>query len=111
MDLLEVFKPRKVKDNSEVEIDNLFKFEIVDNKLKFEKLESLESLPDSIANFHIGYLKYFYSIKKIEHFITENKFQLKNLITPYAELKIQKGTMAMFEASNRYLGATNDGVW
>ncbi|WP_170128429.1 UU173 family protein [Mycoplasmopsis edwardii] len=111
VDLLEVFKPRKVKDNSEVEIDNLFKFEIVDNKLKFEKLESLESLPDSIANFHIGYLKYFYSIKKIEHFITENKFQLKNLITPYAELKIQKGTMAMFEASNRYLGATNDGVW
>ncbi|VEU58293.1 UU173 family protein [Mycoplasmopsis gallinacea] len=60
---------------------------------------------------HINFLKHFFSIKKIEKYITKNQFPLKTLITPYSELVIQKGTMAMEEAILRHAQITGDNVW
>ncbi|RIV16611.1 UU173 family protein [Mycoplasmopsis gallopavonis] len=60
----------------------------------------------------IKFLKYYFSIKKIEKYITYNHIKLKNMIKPYSELKeVQKGTDAMEKAIQRYLGAIGDNLW
>ncbi|TQC54248.1 DUF2779 domain-containing protein, partial [Mycoplasmopsis cynos] len=92
-------------------IEKIYEFNIKNNDFIFkkpnEKVLSICKLP----LFYAKDLKFFSSIKKVEKFITENKLKLRNLITPYSELKIQKGQMAMQEAISRYLGATNKAVW
>ncbi|QGZ97434.1 DUF2779 domain-containing protein [Mycoplasma sp. NEAQ87857] len=60
----------------------------------------------------IKYLNFFYSIKKIEKYITHDELPLKHLITPYTELEdVQKGTDAMEKAIQRYMGSISDNVW
>ncbi|WP_036464331.1 UU173 family protein [Mycoplasmopsis sturni] len=56
-------------------------------------------------------LKFYGSIKKVEKLITSNKLELKTMITPYSDLIIQKGTMAMDEAILRYHKITGDAQW
>ncbi|MFV8483963.1 UU173 family protein, partial [Mycoplasma sp. Z473B] len=59
----------------------------------------------------INYLMYYYSIKKIEKYITHLGLELKTLITPYKDLEIQKGTMAMEKAMQRNAGIIGDTLW
>ncbi|WP_416754891.1 UU173 family protein [Mycoplasma sp. 654] len=59
----------------------------------------------------INYLMYYYSIKKIEKYITHLGLKLKTLITPYKDLEIQKGTMAMEKAMQRNAGIIGDTLW
>ncbi|MHA0272859.1 hypothetical protein ACXYFN_02350 [Mycoplasma sp. 48589B] len=54
---------------------------------------------------------FYYSIKKIEKYITHLGLRLKTLITPYADLEIQKGTMAMEKAMQRNAGIIGDNLW
>ncbi|UUD35759.1 DUF2779 domain-containing protein [Mycoplasmopsis caviae] len=51
------------------------------------------------------------SIKKIEHIITENKFNLRHIIKPYKSLEIQNGSMALEESISRKLGIIGDSAW
>lgn len=56
-------------------------------------------------------LKGFFSIKKIENFITKYSYELTHLITPYKKLKVQNGLMAMQKGIERYLGLIGDNEW
>ncbi|WGI37041.1 DUF2779 domain-containing protein [Mesomycoplasma lagogenitalium] len=56
-------------------------------------------------------LKGFYSIKKIEKYITKHNINLNHLITPYSELEIQNGVSAMSKAIARYIGSIGDKEW
>lgn len=53
----------------------------------------------------------FSSIKKIEKLITSSKLKLEVMITPYKELEVQNGLMAMNKAIQRYVGAIGDLEW
>ncbi|WP_436358399.1 DUF2779 domain-containing protein [Mycoplasma sp. 480] len=56
-------------------------------------------------------LKGFYSIKKIEKYITKHNIKLEHLIIPYVELEIQNGLSAMNKAIARYIGFIGDKEW
>ncbi|WP_326494918.1 UU173 family protein [Mycoplasmopsis felis] len=111
IDLADCFSHKK---NLNIDIKNFISFYEKENLIKI-KPNSLDFYNKNITYnkslIHINFLKYFYSIKKIEKYITHMNFDLKTKITPYNELVIQKGTMAMEAAILRYLGATNDAVW
>ncbi|MCU9938194.1 hypothetical protein NWQ34_00455 [Mycoplasmopsis felis] len=81
-----------------IDIKNFISFYEKENLIKI-KPNSLDFYNKNITYnkslIHINFLKYFYSIKKIEKYITHMNFDLKTKITPYNELVIQKGTMAM----------------
>nr|WP_322958802.1 DUF2779 domain-containing protein [Mycoplasmopsis canis]WQQ12125.1 DUF2779 domain-containing protein [Mycoplasmopsis canis] len=111
IDLAEVFTPKSTEKMQNRSIDNIYEFELKDSKFIFKKANEDFLKIKKVAYFQISYLKFFYSIKKIEKYITENNIHLSHMITPYSSLKIQKGTMAMSEAVNRFLEATNDAVW
>ena len=51
------------------------------------------------------------SIKNVEKHITKNKIDLPRKITPYKELEVQNGTMAMNLAIERSLGIIGDKEW
>ena len=53
----------------------------------------------------------YYSIKKIEKYITSKKVNLKTMITPYEELEIQNGSMAMMKAISRATNIMGDNEW
>ncbi|MEE3928167.1 DUF2779 domain-containing protein [Mycoplasmopsis ciconiae] len=63
--------------------------------------------------YHIFFreLLSYYSIKKIEHLITDSNVSLPQKIKEYKKLRIQKGTMAMEEAIRRYENLTSDSQW
>ncbi|MBN4083522.1 DUF2779 domain-containing protein [Mycoplasma sp. CSL10137] len=63
------------------------------------------------TRIHIKFLNYFYSIKGIEKYINKMNFDLRSKITPYSELVIQKGTMAMEVAILRHVNGISDNVW
>ncbi|CCP23886.1 UU173 family protein [Mycoplasmopsis cynos] len=108
IDLLDVFIPHKISMDN---IEKIYEFNIKNNDFIFKKPDEKVLSICKLPLFYAKDLKFFSSIKKVEKFITENKLKLRNLITPYSELKIQKGQMAMQEAISRYLGATNKAVW
>ncbi|QJB71340.1 DUF2779 domain-containing protein [Mycoplasma sp. 1654_15] len=56
-------------------------------------------------------LKGFYSIKKIEKFITEHKYDTRVKITPYKLLEVKNGMEAMNQGTLRYLNKTGEHVW
>ncbi|TDV22852.1 uncharacterized protein DUF2779 [Mycoplasmopsis mustelae] len=111
IDLADCFS---AKNRQNVNVNDFGSFTEVNNELKL-----VENKKDFIKNnltvfkklININFLKYYFSIKKIEKYITHMNLNLKHKIIPYNELIIQKGTMAMEEAILRYLGATNDIVW
>ncbi|AWX42851.1 Domain of uncharacterised function(DUF2779) [Metamycoplasma cloacale] len=63
------------------------------------------------AAIHISALKGLYSIKKIEKFVTSNNFDLKHKITPYSELEVKNGSMALQIATSRACNAIKDLEW
>ncbi|UWD34557.1 DUF2779 domain-containing protein [Mesomycoplasma molare] len=86
--------------------------------------EHIEKNTIDLADFFSGYsskgnlpmifipdLKGYFSIKKIEKYITKEQIPLAHLITPYQELKVQNGTMAMSKAIARYVGNIGDKEW
>ncbi|QNM93722.1 DUF2779 domain-containing protein [Mycoplasma sp. Pen4] len=92
------------------------KDETTNQIISYEPFEDTEDFVNhSVAStsnlINIDYLMRFYSIKKIEKFITHEQIQLKTLITPYTELEIQKGTMAMQKAMERNAGTIGDTLW
>ncbi|WP_426461303.1 UU173 family protein [Mycoplasma hafezii] len=96
--------------------DTYSSFRVENHKiLKEENADNF--IAKNIATFgrmmiSIKYLKYFYSIKKIEKYITHYEIDLKNKIVPYTSLKeVQKGTDAMEKAIQRYLGSIGDNLW
>ncbi|TPR53198.1 UU173 family protein [Metamycoplasma neophronis] len=60
---------------------------------------------------NIGQIKARYSIKKIEHFVTENNLPLKRKIFPYHELQVKNGGMALQIATSRALGLIRNYEW
>ncbi|WP_027121216.1 UU173 family protein [Mycoplasma leonicaptivi] len=122
IDLADIFAKRdplttkaEVLDN--VKILNFNNSEVITKNVAQNDLESFISKNGfgskikELKFINIHFLKHFYSIKKIENLITESGFLLKTLITPYKDLVIKKGTMAMLEAQNRFYGATSDIIW
>ncbi|MHA3859548.1 UU173 family protein [Mycoplasma sp. Z463D] len=79
------------------------------NDIDYEKFLQITSWNSHIIS--INYLMFYYSIKKIEKYITHLGLRLKTLITPYADLEIQKGTMAMEKAMQRNAGIIGDNLW
>ncbi|WP_416738761.1 UU173 family protein [Mycoplasma sp. 005V] len=79
------------------------------NDIDFARFQEITSWNSHIIS--INYLMYYYSIKKIEKYITHLGLRLKTLITPYKDLEIQKGTMAMEKAMQRNAGAIGDSLW
>ncbi|MFV8418195.1 UU173 family protein [Mycoplasma sp. VS299A] len=79
------------------------------NDIDYEKFQQITSWNSHIIS--INYLMYYYSIKKIEKYITHLGLKLKTLITPYKDLEIQKGTMAMEKAMQRNAGIIGDTLW
>lgn len=53
----------------------------------------------------------FYSIKKIEIYISEKNIELPLKITPYKNLEVKNGLMAMNKAIQRKLGSIGDKEW
>lgn len=66
---------------------------------------------DKVPPIFLHQLLGFSSIKKLEHYITDSKIQLKEMIIPYKELEVQNGLMAMNKAIQRYLDAIGDEEW
>ncbi|WP_434325539.1 DUF2779 domain-containing protein [Mesomycoplasma hyorhinis] len=56
-------------------------------------------------------LKGYYSIKKIEKFITQYDYKTKERIIPYKELEVQNGMQAMNQGTFRYLKKIGDVAW
>ncbi|AAT27793.1 DUF2779 domain-containing protein [[Mycoplasma] mobile] len=56
-------------------------------------------------------LKGFYSIKKIEKYITKNQIKLKNNIVPYSTLEVKDGLMAMKLGIKRSLNIIGNEEW
>ncbi|CAT04991.1 Domain of uncharacterised function(DUF2779) [Mesomycoplasma conjunctivae] len=91
----------------------------INNKIKAyqDKVNKIISkiidLKDPFANAMVilSDLKAFYSIKKIEYFITKYNYQLKRLITPYKSLAVQNGLQAMKYGIDRYLNFIGDNEW
>ncbi|MGZ9796949.1 UU173 family protein [Mycoplasma sp. 4013] len=111
IDLADCFKNSKQEKKNYEKITAFYED---GNNIKTTKVDKdfiKENIITTKKLIHINFLKYYFSIKKIEKYITHMNFDLKNKITPYSELVIQKGTMAMEAAILRYLGATNDAVW
>ncbi|MGY6172031.1 DUF2779 domain-containing protein [Candidatus Mycoplasma pogonae] len=78
-------------------------------------VDLMECFANRKANDHpiifIPEIKCYFSIKKIEKYITKHKIDLEHKITPYSELEIQNGMMAMNVAGSRYLGGIGDNEW
>lgn len=53
----------------------------------------------------------FSSIKRIEKLITKKDLDLEVMITPYKDLEVQNGLMAMNKAIQRYIGSYGDLEW
>ncbi|MFV8468410.1 UU173 family protein [Mycoplasma sp. VS292A] len=79
------------------------------NDVDFARFQEITSWNSHIIS--LNYLMYYYSIKKIEKYITHLGLRLKTLITPYKDLEIQKGTMAMEKAMQRNAGIIGDSLW
>ncbi|WP_225587798.1 UU173 family protein [Mycoplasmopsis synoviae] len=117
IDLADFFTHSRIKFNSEflenhLSVDkNLFKFfKVSENEITFYDSALKEEFL-KIEKVFLTDLKYFYSIKRIEKFITKYKIELKNKIKEYKNLEIQNGYMAMNEAINRHWKTTNNATW
>ncbi len=60
---------------------------------------------------NLGFTKGLYSIKKIELFVSNSKLKLKHMITPYHELAVKNGGMALQIATARAFNAIKDREW
>ncbi|MBN0919058.1 UU173 family protein [[Mycoplasma] gypis] len=97
------------------EIDQTFleKLELMVNDLiSDEKCIDLENVFNMYKKqISLHQLKGLSSIKKIEKIVTKSKLQLEHMITPYKELEVQNGMMAMNCAISRYTGVLGDNKW
>ena len=59
----------------------------------------------------IGKLHGFYSIKKVEKYVSENNLAMKDIITPYKDLSVSNGGMALMKGIARFFNLTNDDDW
>ncbi|MGX9358558.1 DUF2779 domain-containing protein [Mycoplasma sp. 128] len=95
---------------SQEQIDELKK--MVDKIISEELCVDLENVFNYSKNaIYFHQLRGFSSIKKIEKLITKSKLQLPVMITPYSELEVQNGTMAMTYAICRYADTIQDNKW
>ncbi|VEU70034.1 UU173 family protein [Mycoplasmopsis glycophila] len=123
IDLADCFATKDIKKVAQImnfnqdKIDEYYLFAAKDGKIINEDTKGEDFVKKNSATFQkmmisIKFLKYFFSIKKIEKYITENKIILRNMIKPYSSLKeVQKGTDAMEKAIQRYLGSIGDNLW
>ncbi|QKT05287.1 UU173 family protein [Mycoplasma sp. OR1901] len=112
VDLLDCFGHTKLDVK---EIRDYFTFLENDNDVTISEVENL-NIEKNVnilekTRIHIKFLNYFYSIKGIEKYINKMNFDSKSKITPYSELVIQKGTMAMEVAILRHVNGISDNVW
>lgn len=84
-------------------IENLLDLNDITKVSSFAKLEDCMFVPLA--------LKGKYSIKCFEKYITHNNISLKHKITPYKELDIQNGVMAMEKATLRMLNQIGNNEW
>lgn len=108
------------------EIKNIFKYElekseydnycqkmdhIINNTFDLLELFAITKAKEKIPPIFLYELKGYSSIKKIENYITQNNIILPTMITPYKNLEVQNGLMAMNKAIQRYLGTIGDIEW
>ncbi|MGL5357586.1 MAG: UU173 family protein [Metamycoplasmataceae bacterium] len=117
------YEHSKLKDMKHVLIKTLGFTEKVNEYIeKIDFITNEEMTIDLLDNFNVSSAKNsppiflwelygFSSIKKVEKFITQNKYQLEVLIAPYSSLEVQNGLMAMETAINRYLDVIGDEEW
>lgn len=84
---------------------------IIENTIDLADLFIIKSRNGDVPPIFIPELKGYYSIKKIEKFITKHKINLKNTIKPYSDLEVQNGLMAMEWGIKRALGFVGDEEW
>ncbi|MCR8612936.1 MAG: DUF2779 domain-containing protein [Mycoplasma sp.] len=82
---------------------------IIDNTVDLAKFFSCSK--NNLPIILIPELYGFHSIKKIEKYITNSGLQLETMITPYKELEVQNGLMAMELAIKRSTGILGDNEW
>ncbi|WP_369086003.1 UU173 family protein [Metamycoplasma spumans] len=104
---------QKYKNISQKKLEELRykKDQIINNLVDIAKLFSGSKATFSDTIILIGAIKGRYSIKKIEHFVTENNLELEHKVFPYHELKVKNGGMALQIATARLLGAIKDNEW
>lgn len=86
------------------------------NQIEVKRVDLLELFNISKSNneippIFICDLLGYSSIKKLEQLITKNNYQFDVMITPYKELEVQNGLMAMNKAIQRYLDSIGDNEW
>ncbi|WP_373439209.1 UU173 family protein [Metamycoplasma equirhinis] len=91
-------------------------------ELQSQKINEVNSKMIDIADFfngktaaskyiNLGFTKGLYSIKKIELFVSNSNLKLKHMITPYHELAVKNGGMALQIATARAFNAIKDREW
>ncbi|MCP4336808.1 MAG: DUF2779 domain-containing protein [Mycoplasma sp.] len=83
---------------------------IIENTVDLEVPFATRS-KNSLPQLLIPQLKGKSSIKLIEKYITKKNFPFAKMITPYSELDIQNGQMAMESAINRVINIIKDKEW
>ncbi|MEA4162472.1 UU173 family protein [Mycoplasma sp. 4404] len=115
IDLNDIFKSTSTELKSRLSSDKYFI--VFKENTSNETLELVKLINSDTERFtldricYINELLRFSSIKKVEKYITHNNLKLKTLITPYSELVIQKGTMAMEKAQIRHAKLIGDSHW
>ncbi|MGL4343511.1 MAG: DUF2779 domain-containing protein [Metamycoplasmataceae bacterium] len=83
---------------------------IIDNTIDLLDLFAINS-GNAFPPIFLWELNGFSSIKKIEKYINEKNIELSYKITPYKDLKIQNGLMAMEKGISRFLGDIGNREW
>ncbi|QZE12397.1 UU173 family protein [Mycoplasma sp. Ms02] len=112
IDLMDCFRPQ-LKWISAEGYSDLFFFEFKNGDIEIIKNseQGVDNKAKQLMMVFLRDMNWSYSIKKVEYAITKNRLPMANLIKPYKTLTIQKGTMAMHEAIQRYLGNTKELSW
>ncbi|AXE60723.1 DUF2779 domain-containing protein [[Mycoplasma] phocae] len=103
------------------ELISIEEYRAIEHKIKFivERIVDIaelfivgsHGLKISNCQINIGELKGKYSIKKIEHYVSNNKIKLQHMIMPYKDLAIKNGGMALQISTARALDVIKDNEW
>ncbi|QJR43898.1 UU173 family protein [Mycoplasma miroungirhinis] len=92
----------------------------IKEKIFIDACEKLEYIKANTVDIMLAFnkntiflhaLKGYYSIKKVEKYITKSHMNLPHLIIPYSDLEVKNGKMAMDNAILRYTGVIGNKEW
>ncbi|UUD36919.1 Domain of uncharacterised function(DUF2779) [Mycoplasmopsis californica] len=87
--------------------------DIFDFRITNPKTTGATEITDrNVPLLYIPYLRFYYSIKKVEKFVSNNpEIKLEHKIKKYENLDIKNGMYAQEAGIKRYLGDHKDNVW